>query len=91
MISRQLQLRLENQPGMKPQSRQRRRTSRAHWWFDKMRGVVDDARDWPTAAPSSGPALPAADNPAPATEDHAPSAPPPYRWKFTRARQMRWE
>jgi hypothetical protein len=91
MISRQLQLRLENQPGMKPQSQHRRRTSRAHWWFDKMRGVVDDARDWPTAAPSSKPAPPKANTPSPVTQAHAASVPPAYRWKFRRARQARWE
>ena len=51
MISRQLELGFENQPGMRPGRRSSGRSNRAHWWFEKMRGVVDDAREWPPAIP----------------------------------------
>jgi hypothetical protein len=91
MISRQLRLRLENQAGMKPQGQHRRRTSRAHWWFEKMRGIVDHAPDWRPAAPSSEVTPPAGVDPAPTSGANPPPAPPPYRWKFSRARQVRWE
>jgi len=29
----------------------RRRGSRARWWFDQMRQVVDEASEWPSAEP----------------------------------------
>ncbi|MBU6398723.1 MAG: hypothetical protein KGS61_00260 [Verrucomicrobia bacterium] len=32
-------------------SRRRRRLTRARWWFDRMRAVVDCARDWAPAGP----------------------------------------
>ena len=51
MISRQLELGFENQPGLKPAGRSRGRSSRANWWFERMRGVVNHARDWPPASP----------------------------------------
>jgi len=85
MISRQLNLRLENQSSLNSQHPGRRRSGRAHWWFEKMRGIVDHAPDWPPAAPSSEPAPPAATTPPPAIEANVPSAPRPYRWKFSRA------
>ena len=47
MISRQLELGFENQAGLRTAGRRRGRTSRAHWWFEQMRGVVNHARDWP--------------------------------------------
>ncbi len=50
MFSRQLELGFENRPALKGASRGRRRASRANWWFDQMRGVVSDAREWPTSA-----------------------------------------
>lgn len=51
MISRQLELGLENRSSMKPVPGGRSRSNRAHWWFEKMRGVVNEARDWPPALP----------------------------------------
>ena len=51
MISRQLELGFENQPGLKPACRSRGRSSRANWWFEQMRGVVSEAREWPPASP----------------------------------------
>ena len=91
MIRRQLQLRLKNQSGLRSQGRSGRRSGRAHWWFEKMRGIVDHAPDWPPTAPSPEVTPSAATTPPPASEAKASPAPPPYRWKFSRARQVRWE
>jgi len=33
------------------QSRSQRRLTRAHWWFERMRHIVDRACDWETAPP----------------------------------------
>jgi hypothetical protein len=51
MVSRQLELGFENRPGFKPAGRSRGRSDRAHYWFERMRGVVDEARDWPPEFP----------------------------------------
>ena len=51
MISRQMELRFESGPSMMPLRRRQSRSNRANWWFEKMRGVVDHARDWPPATP----------------------------------------
>jgi len=51
MISRQLELGFQNQPGLEPAVRSGGRASRANWWFERMRGVVTHARDWPTVPP----------------------------------------
>ncbi len=51
MISRQMELRFETQPGMRPLRQRKSRSTCAHWWFEKMRGVVDHAQDWPSARP----------------------------------------
>ncbi len=51
MISRQMELHFEAQQGLMPLRRSYDRSSRARWWFEKMRGVVDHARDWPPATP----------------------------------------
>jgi hypothetical protein len=51
MISRQLDLGFENQPGLKPAAQNQGRSNRANWWFERMRGVVTHARDWPPAPP----------------------------------------
>jgi hypothetical protein len=60
MIRRQLELGFENQPGLKPAGRRRGRSSRAHWWFERMRGVVNHAGDWPPVSPlAEAPLLPA--------------------------------
>jgi hypothetical protein len=53
MITRQLDLGFENQPGLKPPGRSRGRPNRANWWFERMRGVVNHARDWPPVPPSA--------------------------------------
>jgi len=50
MISRQLELGLENRPVCQVESRHRGRRGRAHWWFERMRGLVDGAQDWEPAA-----------------------------------------
>ena len=91
MISRQLRLHFDNQPGRQSPGPGRHRRGRAHWWFEKMRGIVENAPDWPSAAPPSEPAPPATTtSPSPSRADVSPS-PPAYRWKFSRARQVRWE
>ena len=33
-------------------NRRQRRLTRAHWWFDRMRQVVDRAFDWHPAPPA---------------------------------------
>jgi hypothetical protein len=63
MISRQLELGFENQAGLRTAGRRRGRTSRAHWWFEQMRGVVNHARDWP---PADLPEIPDRPDPLPA-------------------------
>ena len=45
MINRQLELGFASQPGIKRAGRCRRRSSRANWWFERMRGVVDEVAD----------------------------------------------
>lgn len=60
MMNRQLQIGLENRTDMRLSRQARSRSSRAHWWFVKMREVVADARDWPpTAPPATGGDAPA--------------------------------
>jgi hypothetical protein len=51
MISRQLEMRFQNQPGHRPAGRSRGRPNGANGWFGRMRDVVDQARDWPPAPP----------------------------------------
>ena len=51
MISRQMELGFENQPGLKPGGGSRGRSGRANWWFERMRGVVNHAREWPPVPP----------------------------------------
>jgi len=82
MISRQLELGFENQPGLKPANRSGNRSSRANWWFDRMRGVVNHAGEWPPARPPAKtpppPAVSASAGP-PASEvvrQPAPASPP---------------
>jgi hypothetical protein len=107
MVSRQLELGLENQPGMKP-GRKRGRAGRANWWFEQMRDVVDHARDWPAAPlpaqiPRPTATGPGSAAPPPKTTPHlaisrpppapavAPSTPEPKRWRFVRTRRLIWE
>jgi hypothetical protein len=46
----QMELSLECGRGCPPAVR-RGRPGRAHWWFERMRQVVDRARDWQPAPP----------------------------------------
>ena len=61
MINRQLELGFENRSGLRPTGRNRRRSGRANWWFERMRGVVNHARDWPPAPPLAKTLRPPAD------------------------------
>src|ERR1017187_10316007 len=69
MINRQLELGFENRSGLRPTGRNRRRAGRANWWFERMRGGVNHARDWPPAPTLAKPLRPPA--------DRASSGPPP--------------
>ena len=107
MVSRQLELGFENRPGFKPAGRSRGRSGRAHYWFERMRGVVDEAHDWPPEFPPLHAPRPdeipaSAKGPssgiAPATAGSSPPevgtnarASEPPRWKFGRASSMNWE
>ena len=71
-MNRQLQIGLENRTGTRASRQARSRSSRAHWWFEKMREVVADARDWTPAAP-------------PATDGDAPATPGSSRGHFSRS------
>jgi hypothetical protein len=51
MINGQLELSLANAAGYHPVSQRQRRLSRARWWFERMRQVVDSAIDWAPAPP----------------------------------------
>jgi hypothetical protein len=73
MISRQLELGFENRLGLKTGGRSRGRSGRANYWFERMRGVVDEARDW---APSLPPAEFPARAEAPSSGIRLPSAEP---------------
>ena len=54
MINGQLELSLTNARGCHPLSRRQRHLSRARWWFERMRQVVDRAIEW-TPAPAPRP------------------------------------
>ncbi|MGO8676783.1 MAG: hypothetical protein ACLQVX_13045 [Limisphaerales bacterium] len=51
MINGQLELSLANARESRPEGRRQRRMSRAMWWFERMREVVDQAIDWSPAPP----------------------------------------
>jgi len=52
MMSRQLELEIGQIRGALPAGVRQRRRTRAHWWFEQMRQVVDRAFDWqPTPEP----------------------------------------
>jgi hypothetical protein len=56
MVSRQLELGFGSQPGCRSAGRRRGRVSRAHWWFERMGGLVNGAPDWePAALPEEAP------------------------------------
>jgi len=48
----QLQLSFDSNQNCRPQPSRPRRTTRARWWFDRMRELVDRAPEWPTAPQS---------------------------------------
>jgi hypothetical protein len=52
MIDGQMELGLASTRGCHPVSRRQRHLSRARWWFERMRRVVDRAVDWPPAPPA---------------------------------------
>jgi hypothetical protein len=47
-----MELSLANGRGYRPVSRRQRHLSRARWWFERMRQVVDRAIDWSPARPA---------------------------------------
>ena len=47
MIKAQMELAFEHTRPSQPRSRRQRRLSRARWWFEQMRQVVDRALDRP--------------------------------------------
>ena len=49
MMSRQLELEIGQVRATPPASARQRRRTRAHWWFEQMRQVVDRAFDWQPA------------------------------------------
>lgn len=51
MSNGQLELTLANERGNRQPSRRPRPTRHAHWWFVRMREVVDRALDWQAAPP----------------------------------------
>jgi hypothetical protein len=54
MYDGQLEMSFNNGRGCQTTSRRQRRLSRAQWWFQRMREVVDRATDW-RPAPSPRP------------------------------------
>ena len=48
----QLQLSFDTNQNYRPLPSRQRRVSRARWWFDRMRELVDRAPEWPTAPQS---------------------------------------
>ena len=51
MFDGQLEMSFANGRGCQSITRRQRRLSRAQWWFQRMRQVVDRAIDWPSAPP----------------------------------------
>jgi hypothetical protein len=56
MLSRQMELGFQNHQGLRRAGRRQGRSRRADWWFEHIRAVVNDARDWPPAQPKTTPA-----------------------------------
>lgn len=104
MINRQMELGLENRPVCHSAVR-RRRPGRAYWWFQRMRGVVEEARDWePAVLPREGVATSATQaeplesgiapraSKAGMPESAEPRSPQgPARWGFVRIRGVEGE
>jgi hypothetical protein len=83
MINRQLELGLSAS-----QSRAAgRRRGRAHWWFERMRGLVEEAHDWQPAPDAGRPATPGVER-LEALESGVPpraaTGRASNRWKFVR-------
>jgi hypothetical protein len=51
MDKQQLELSLANGRNYRTTTRRQKRQSRAGWWFERMRQVVDRAFDWETVQP----------------------------------------
>ena len=52
MTNQQMELGIENGRTGRSQPRPQRRQTRAQWWFQQMREVVDKAFDWQPAPPA---------------------------------------
>jgi hypothetical protein len=52
MEKRQLEIDFAAPVVMHPPIDRPRRMTRARWWFERMRQVVDQARDWSAGAPT---------------------------------------
>lgn len=52
-MNHQLHIGFETRPGRRTARCIRKRSHRAQWWFERMREIVAEARDWPPAAPPS--------------------------------------
>ena len=52
MMTEQMELGLGKAAVCYSGERRRRRLSRANWWFERMRRVVDHALDWQPAPPA---------------------------------------
>jgi hypothetical protein len=50
MNRRQLEMRFEESPSQCRSTRPRRRLTRARWWFQQMRLVVDQTPEWESAS-----------------------------------------
>ncbi len=104
MINRQLELGLENRPAC-GSPRRRPRSGRANWWFQRMRGLVEEARDWePAKLPGENRVVALAENKPSETQISSQPAnaairelPEPRfsqgnaRWKFVRIRGLESE
>jgi len=51
MMNQQMEISFENVRVCRSANRRQRRLSRANWWFDRMRKVVDKAMDWQPSSP----------------------------------------
>ena len=52
MHKRQLEISFTAPEVMQPPIRRQRRMTRARWWFERMRSVVDQAWDWSAGPPA---------------------------------------